>query len=404
MFSFRINSLGVFVVKVCLVLGVFCYGLLINCFNFTYTDEIIVLMILFCWILCPCKQKAIKKEFYCFIGISAFYLCYSLYIATNVPAANFIDYLIEIKPFIVFYSISILDFEFTESNKRSIRRLCLFLAILMMPIGIIYVISNSSIMDNIFSYPAQYASAAQILGLCYLYFSKRSKKNFLIASAIILLSVLSLRSKAYGFVAAYFFIVYFKKHFHPQKIKILNLFLLLCCVVSLTIYVAWEKFSLYVFTGTEERWARPALYLGMLDILKDYPLFGSGLGTYGTFGSVVYYSPLYTYYNLDNVYGLEEDHIVYACDTFFPTLCQIGFIGIGLFTYFWWKRYKIAIHNFTTDYDLAKFIMVLLIMVFFAIESTADSTFTQNRGMVMMMILALVLNDKENSIKGKHSN
>lgn len=141
----------------------------------------------------------------------------------------------------------------------------------------------------------------------------------------------------------------------------------------MTIYVELEKFSLYVFTGTEERWARPALYLEMLDVLKDYPLLGSGLGTYGTFGSVVYYSPLYAYYNLDNVYGLEEGHIVYVCDTFFPTLCQIGFIGIGLFIYFWWKRYKIVIHNFTADYDLAKFIMALLIMVFFAIESTADS-------------------------------
>ena len=38
--------------------------------------------------------------------------------------------------------------------------------------------------------------------------------------------------------------------------------------------------------------------------------------------------------------------------------------------------------------------MTILIFIFFIIESIADSTFTHNRGMVMLMLLAIILNNK----------
>ena len=46
----------------------------------------------------------------------------------------------------------------------------------------------------------------------------------------------------------------------------------------------------------------------------------------------------------------------------------------------------ILIYHFT--------ILTILIFIFFIIESIADSTFTHNRGMVMLMLLAIILNNK----------
>lgn len=80
--------------------------------------------------------------------------------------------------------------------------------------------------------------------------------------------------------------------------------------------------------------ARPALYMGMIEILKQYPLLGSGIGSYANHASAVYYSPIYYRLGYENIWGLNPDMPAFAADTFFPTLAQYGFVGIFLFFYF----------------------------------------------------------------------
>jgi len=48
-----------------------------------------------------------------------------------------------------------------------------------------------------------------------------------------------------------------------------------------------------------------------------------------------------------------------------------------------------------------RYIIVSLIVAFFAIECIADSTFTHNRGFVMLVILGLTLSEMRSSLKYK---
>ncbi len=77
--------------------------------------------------------------------------------------------------------------------------------------------------------------------------------------------------------------------------------------------------------------ARPALYMGMIEILKRYPLLGSGMGSYANYASVAYYSPIYYQLGYEKIWGLGPEMPEFAADTFLPVLAQYGLIGIFLF-------------------------------------------------------------------------
>lgn len=81
----------------------------------------------------------------------------------------------------------------------------------------------------------------------------------------------------------------------------------------------------------------------------------------------------------------------FLSDTFFPSLAQFGYIGITLFTLFWYRIFQ-------TGKKLRNFKIILLIIFFFVFESTSDATFTQNRGIYMLILLAMFLN-KERYLK-----
>ena len=66
-----------------------------------------------------------------------------------------------------------------------------------------------------------------------------------------------------------------------------------------------------------------------------------------------------------------------------------------LFFYFWILVYRKSQDKLKRYNDVIVYKSVLLIIAFFMIESLADSTFTNNRGLYMMIILALFLNDNK---------
>ena len=77
----------------------------------------------------------------------------------------------------------------------------------------------------------------------------------------------------------------------------------------------------------------------------------------------------------------------FICDAFYPELAQFGVVGIMLYFAFWLsvlrKSAKAAMP--------AMQMFVLLIFLFFLIEGIADATFTQNRGLFILIILGLTL-------------
>ena len=95
---------------------------------------------------------------------------------------------------------------------------------------------------------------------------------------------------------------------------------------------------------------------------------------------------------MDLLFGLTEDDPKFMADTYYPALAQFGVVGAGLFFLFWVILVRKVFKCFSS-LNLKNFTVSLLIIGFFLIECTSDSTFTHNRGMFMMILLALSLRE-----------
>ena len=103
------TSIFIILYIVYIIAGVLFYDLQL----FDYIDEIYpwLLFILFFF----SKQK-FSKPFIIFLCVSIFYFIYSLYIQSNVLVAICNDFIIEIKPFLTFFSLLCLRPVFTNKQ------------------------------------------------------------------------------------------------------------------------------------------------------------------------------------------------------------------------------------------------------------------------------------------------
>ena len=373
-----------------------CFYDIIAKAGMTFTDELLVLYLYSCWLYMGVKNS----EFVFFIYISLFYLLYGIIQRTNVLPAILTDFFIEIKPFMAFYTAYLLKIHLIEKEKQIIRNVCVLFSIAFLPIGMNYVLGGDWVYI-IPGHPSRYATIYQILGLVYLSFSKRNKRNYKEAAFIIFCSVLSMRSKAYGFFAFYMAMVIFENRMLRNKIITFKNIGIAVIILSVTLFVARDKILFFFVDGTtnsEDMYARPALYVKGIEIMKDYPVWGSGLGSYATYASGVYYSPLYYRYNLDTIYGLEPDNCLFISDTFYPVFAQFGVLGFVLFVVFWKRRMMMA-NSFRKKGDKNSFLISLSIMMIIIIDSVADSTFIQNRGVFLMMIMGIVLSESRRNLR-----
>ena len=384
-------------IKFTLVFGVVFYDLIQIMTGFSYIDEIIALFLVI--YMCSSKKERSVKELCIFVLIVVFYLLYSLMFPHNVVPAIYTDFLIQIKPYLAFYCIWLLPFGFNEIDRRKLCKTSVFFSFLIIPIGFLNP-GGGGLMD-MFGGHSRYATMAIALGTTYLFFSQRRKKDLYITLLIYSIGLLSLRSKMFGFYAAFVGIMFLWNKIPRRKYILSPKTIIIFSVVLLVVmYVARDKILFYFVDGVnaDNMFARPLLYLKAIEILNDYPLFGTGFGSYATHASALYYSPLYFTYGL--YLSPEIGQGLFISDTYFPVFAQFGYVGLALFLLFWWKRYKTAKGNYMRTGGALPFKMVILIMVFFFIESIADSTFTHNRGMYMMMLLALFLKDNRYENKG----
>lgn len=358
-----------------LILGVILYDFIGARFGFTYIDEIFTTTLLAYSVI----KRKFSKEFSIFIGIALFYLAYSFAFPINKPEAIWIDFFIEVKPYIAFYCAYNLGLYLSPKHYKQIRTICVLIAIAMIPIGIL----GEYFMYSISLHPSRYATISAILGTLYFYCSPQNKHTRNITFLIWCIGLLSLKAKFFGFFTAAIFLFFFYRE-RRLKLSMKSIVLLIICFAGI-IFAAWEKISYYFITGmqAESMFARPYLYVNSIKVLNDYIPFGSGFGSYATYASSVFYSPLYFKYKMYLNYEIGNN--MFISDTFYPTLAQFGYVGVTLFIIFWYRIYQ-------KGKSLPNNRMILLIIIFFFIESTSDSTFTQNRGIYMLVLLAMFLN------------
>lgn len=358
--------------------------------DFDWSDEILTVLLLTYALgkrryMVKSKQRTTEISIY--ILLMVFYLAYSLIIQVTTPRGVFLDILQQVRPYTVFYLTWMMAPEFTNKQKKRIK-----LVMLLSFFGYLFAfILNPSLVTPFGG--GESVALGQIALCCamiYYLFSKQTKQNRNIAILIMLLGLISGKSKYFGECVVFISLVIFvKSKINFTSVSTLLKVAALGCVV---IFFTWTKFNAYYVEGFQDdaqEMARPLTYeTGMKIMFKDYIPFGSGLGSFGTAAAAKEYSPLYYKYQLDDVWGLNPENPMFLADAFYPTLAEFGVVGLFFFLWFWKRRLWEAnkIHN------LIYYRMALMCILALALESTADSSYLSGKGMGYFMILALCLN------------
>ena len=389
-----------------LIFGIFLYDLI----GFDFIDEIcaLILFALFALHLFSTKEWNINKTFLSTIGVFLFYLCYSLFIKSNVKAAILSDFVIQIKPYLALFCVYSIMPQLDKSKKSILKSTSLFLWVLLFMMGISSFFVHR-LLFHLMGHPTYYAAAVICVSFCYLYSSDFTKKDKLTFLLLLSIGIISGRSKFYGFYAIACFIIFFVPKIKEFKLNAKNICILLfmLCVVA---FVAREKINFYFFQAVtnevdKDMIARYMLYATAPLVLRDYFPFGSGFASYGTFSSGVYYSNIYSEYGIDGIWGMTKSYYSFIADTYYPSLAQFGVVGICLFFFFWALTVKRAYAHYKKNGDSKLFSLVLLVVTYLLIESTTDSTLTTHRGFFVLMILGLCLSDLKRKSKSiSHTN
>lgn len=358
--------------------------------NFDWSDEILTVILLGYALT---KQRYLVKnqertrEISIYIALMIFYLGYSLIMRITTPRGVMLDFMQQLRPYAVFYLTWMMAPDFTAFQKKRIKWV-----MLLSFFGYLLAFKFKPSLVTPFG-GGESAALGQIALCCamiYYLFSKQTKQNRNIAIFIMLLGLLSGKSKFFGECVVFIALVVFVK----SKIHWLSATTLfkLAALGAVVLFFTWTKFDAYYVQGFQEdaeAMARPATYETSVQIMfHDYIPFGSGLGSFGTAAAAKEYSPLYYKYGLDGIWGLTPDNPMFLADAFYPTLAEFGIVGLFFFLWFWkrrlWESNRIP--------NLIYYRVALMCILALALESTADSSYLSGKGMGYFMILALCLN------------
>lgn len=361
-----------------------------NVVNFDWSDEILTVALLgyaFMKQRFLVKDKGRTTEINIYIGLMIFYLVYSLLIQVTTFRGVYLDLLQQLRPYAVFYLTWMMAPDFSPKQKKRIKWV-----MLLSFLGYLTAFKLKPSLVN--PYGGEESAALGQIALCcamvYYLFSKQTKRNRNIAILIMLLGLISGKSKYFGECVVFIALVIFvKSKINFASVSTLLKVAALGCVV---IFFTWTKFNAYYVEGFQDdaqEMARPLTYeTGMKIMFQDYIPFGSGLGSFGTAAAAKEYSPLYYDYKLDMVWGLTPENPMFLADAFYPTLAEFGIVGLFFFLWFWkrrlWECNKIP--------NIVYYRMALMAILALALESTADSSYLSGKGMGYFMVLALCLN------------
>lgn len=370
------------------IFGVLLYDFL----EFKYTDELMALFLCVFAGIMVYERKSWKEliPVALVIVIFLFYTVYSFTIQSNVSQAIITDLLIQVKPFLGFYCAYIVAPQFTSSQKYFICILCLIVG------GLLIIIGLSDHIYTIFMHPSRFATAAVATAFLFLYCSSYTWSDVMIFLFLLTIGFFSTRAKFYGFWAVAVCLAIFTQTSGQIRLNWKSV-LAGIFVCLLAVWLAREKIIIYYIEGmmnSREMWSRPAMLYTSGQILCDYFPFGCGLGSFGTFASAEYYSPIYEAYGLNHIWGLSKDMPIFICDAFYPELAQFGVVGIILYIIFW-----VSIVRKHASVSIQAGAYIWMVFSFFLIEGIADSTFTHNRGLFILIILALMMANKNETIQ-----
>lgn len=370
--------------------------------NFDWSDEILtVLLLVYAFFMQRhlIKERKRWNEIGLYILIMVFYLVYSLAIKVTTTRGVMLDLLQQVRPYVVFYLTWVLAPRFSAKQKRLIK----WVVLLSFFVYVALFIFNPSLVERYVSAEdtvggTRESNALGQLSMCcgmiFYLFSKQTKRNRNLAILLMLLGLISGKSKYFGECVCFIALVMFVK----RKIQFnsIDTFLKVGALAAVVLFFTWTKFNAYYVEGFQEdaeEMARPMSYRVASQIMfHDYVPFGSGLGSFATAAAAKEYSPLYYKYHLSDIWGLTPDNPMFLADAFYPTLAEYGIVGLFFFLLFWKRR----LWETNEIKNLAYYQMALMCILALGLESTADTSYLSGHGMGYFMILAVCLNSDIN--------
>ena len=374
--------------------------LLYNLIGIKAMDEIsgLVLLIFYGIYIFTTNNKKFNAGVLITLSIFIFYFCYSIYVSNNTNQAIILDFLIQIRPYLTFFIVSQIAPSFSDFQKLLLKRLCLIMWIFFIPIGI-YGFVNPSFFYTVFEQPSNFIANIGCLSLVYLFCSDFSIRNRFIFTLMLATGLLATHTNFYSiFLLTCGILLYFH---HPHIFKFnLRTGIAIAVITLLVIHISRVQISEYVLpsdvvSNEYNQNSRFHLYKTSIDILKDFFPLGSGLASFGTLASGLYYSKIYSRYGLTSIDGLSQQDWFSVSDSYYPSLAQFGIVGIILYLFFWGLILHKALTKFKEKGDMQLFVLVLILVSFVFIENISDSFFTSNKGYYMMMFLGVLFGKKK---------
>ena len=376
------------------ILGVIFYTIV----GFEAIDELCagMLLVLFIFYVFKTPEWRINKVLLFILFVFLFYLFYSIQIKSNTIKSIFMDFIIQLKPYLAFFCVYHIAPKFTGWQRKLLKDLSLLIWFCSCFLGVSQLFVRD-VLVTVMGHPTVFAATVVSVSLVYLYSSNYTMKDKIIFIVMLSVGLLSGRAKFYGFFACAFVLVFYFGTAKNLKLNLKNIVAFVGMFVAVLL-VAWQKIEIYFIQNlgdeSTDSLARFALYATSFKIFGDYMPFGFGLGTFATHASRVDYSPIYGEYGIDYIWGLSKSYSAFIADTYYPSLAEFGVVGLVLFVLFWFYIIKKAFSFFMKTNDTRLIIMSLLIIGFLAIENVADATFTSNRGFFMMIFLGLILSEQ----------
>ena len=366
--------------------GIFLYELRV----FTFIDELFAFTIAGYGIFQMFVRKVPKnKPFIIWLCIAAFYLIYSVLIKSNEMPAIINDFIMQTKPYMVFFGLWSLKPKLDRTHWTMLQISSLLFAFILFVLFLYYYGRVDLTLyheGTLLSGEGFSAVSILIAALYYISCESDSMMVRFTTLLIMLLGILVPTSKYFGILICCIAILFILH----KSIK-LNIKYLIVGIVAIVfiLWFVWDEFFFY-FLDEYEYNARPMLYVTMPSIMNDYFPFGSGLGTYASPASATWYSHIYTTYELDTIWGLMEEEAWFVADVYYPTLAQFGYVGVGLFILFWSYIFRQMNNVYYNLHDLKRYRTALIIVSYFLIEATSNSI-SNERCILAMFILVLSL-------------
>jgi len=348
--------------------------------------------------------------FIAFWGLLSNYMTLPKY-KTN-PIAIYSDFIVVFKAYIVYFGIRLLnnsiDSEIILDKLAYYVEIIFYLLVVMVFLDLIfkfYPIERRYGLRSVqlfFIHPSRYSTAFGIIFMLLFYKYINSRRWFLIL--ILLIGMLSLRVKFFGFVLIAYLIFHFRHIIRriPRK----QIFLYFGLVLIGFYFAFQERIHMYFsFSNLATSWSRGILLYKSFVIANDFFPYGTGFGTYAGFFSGEYYSWVYNMYGINKVFGISADNPAFIADQFWPmVLGQFGWLGLlayALIMYFFimmfMKLFKQSRLTHTTNQMVLPFLAIFMLLV----DSTSDAIFSQDRAVTLFILIALTINlqtNKNNAI------